>query len=109
MVSNSVRLIGKLGADATLFNEKENNIGMNFSLATTRISKSGDEKTTETDWHNCKFYGTVAQSKLIKKGNTIAIEGSLGYEKYTNAEGTEITKTVIYVEEFFLAATPKEA
>lgn len=103
MVQNQITLIGNLGNDATLFNEKDDRVGASFSIATQRMSK----KEIVTDWHNIKTYCTVKQAELLKKGFTIALEGSLGYETYEGEDGITKYKTIIFADNFKLLSTPK--
>ena len=77
---NKAILIGNLGKDAEVSGKEGKSL--NFSLATSRRSKNGDEWQTLTEWHN--VYLNKRSEYLeenLKKGVKVLIEGIITYNK----------------------------
>ncbi len=77
---NKVILIGHLGKDVETSGKEGNSL--NFSLATSRRAKKGDEWETLTEWHNIylnKRNDYLEQNLL--KGTKVCIEGIITYRK----------------------------
>lgn len=109
-LTNSVRLIGNLGAAPVV---KETSTGgklANFTLATRSYSKDKDgNKVEETEWHKIVVWGKQAEivEKYLDKGSQIAIEGMLKTRKYTDKDGIDRYSTEIVVNEFQMMGTKK--
>ena len=98
---NKVTLIGRVGQDPE---KKETQIGIitKFSLATS----SGKDKT---EWHNCVAFNKTADVILqyVKKGDVIAVGGSISYNKYEK-DGQTRTSTEILVYDVTLIGGGKK-
>lgn len=91
---NKVTLVGRLGQDPEV---KTSNLGKQyakFSLATN----DGYGENKKTNWHSCVAFGKVAEliDKYVSKGNELAVNGSVDYNKhddkyYTNIIVNDIT------------------
>jgi single-strand DNA-binding protein len=104
-LNNSVNLIGNLGQDVSVLTFKSGTKKANVSLATTSYYKTANGETKkETQWHNIVAWGLQAElmSKALKKGNMVAIKGSLQYRAYENKEGQEVKTTEVLVDEFIM-------
>lgn len=104
-MKNKVQLIGNVGADPEI---KETNNGgkmVRISLATTEhYLNAKKEKADETNWHNLIMWGNLAASteKFIHKGDTIAIEGRLKNNTFTDKNGEKRYANDIVVHEYQL-------
>lgn len=77
---NTINLVGRLGQDPELKTSKSGTSFVKFSIATN--DGFGDNK--KTNWHNCTAFGKSAEiiAKYVKKGNEIAVSGSIDYNKH---------------------------
>ena len=104
-MKNKVQLIGNIGADPEV-KETEKGVKMvRLSLATSEsYLNSKKEKVDETNWHNLVMWGNLAGSteKFIHKGDTIAIEGRLKNNTFTDKNGEKRYANDIVVHEYQL-------
>jgi single-strand DNA-binding protein len=104
-LTNSVQLIGHLGADPEMITFDDGGKKLNFSIATNHAYKNGDgKKVEETHWHNVIAYGKTAElgEQLLKKGKQIALEGMLITRSYEDKEGNKRYATEVKMEQFLL-------
>lgn len=107
MSVNKIILLGYLGKDPELKTFDNGGKVANFSLATSErayTTKSGQEIPEQTQWHQIKVNGKMADvaAQYLKKGSKIYLEGILRYRKYTDANGvekylTEIQATTLHM------------
>lgn len=72
---NEVILRGRLGNEPDLKETPKGNKVTNFSLATHRRNKEGEQ---QTDWHRIVAFGRQAEAAgKLKKGDTAHVEGRL--------------------------------
>lgn len=70
-----------------------------FSVATTESIKENNEWKQETEWHNCKAWGKLADlASRLTKGEYVIIRGKKKTENYTNKQGQKVSKVVAVVE-----------
>ena len=84
-IENSVRLIGNLGDDPQVKYTQGGMAITEISLATTSRRKNKDGNAVEeTQWHRVKFFGKLAEvaGEYLRKGSSVAIEGSIRYGEY---------------------------
>lgn len=101
-LTNSVRLLGRLGKEPVVKTFSDGGKIVNLSLATSHFSKDKEgNRTEETDWHNLVIKGKLAEvaAKYLLKGTKIAVEGRLAYRKYTDSQGQERYITEIQVSD----------
>jgi len=109
-LTNSVRLIGNLGAAPIV---KDTNAGgkvANFSIATRSFSKDKEgNKVEETEWHKIVVWGKQAETveKYLEKGSQVAVEGMLKTRKYTDKDGIERYSTEIVANDFQMLGSRK--
>jgi len=87
---NSVTLMGNLGADPELRYTGSGEPVLNLRLATTE--KWGPEENQQrTDWHNVVVWGPRAEAlgKLLAKGETVLVQGSIHNKEYEDREGVK--------------------
>lgn len=91
MSVNRVILLGFVGQDPMVKVFESNTKGANFSLATSKIYISNNEKVTKTEWHNVSAYGNLADvvEKYIHKGSRLYIEGELQTRKWTDSNNID--------------------
>lgn len=105
---NKVYLIGRLTKDPE-FTTTTNNISVaKFTLAIHRkFASANGEK--EVDFINCVGWRTTADTinKYCKKGEKLAVVGTLQVRSYDKTDGTKVYVTEVIVEEFEFLSTKK--
>ena len=105
-LQNSVTLIGNLGQDPTKLNTQNSDTSaVAFSIATTdSYSSKNGEKVSSTQWHRCVIFGKKAEvvNQYARKGNRVAVQGQLRYNKFTGKDGVERVSVDIIVNDFML-------
>ncbi|HNG71780.1 MAG TPA: single-stranded DNA-binding protein [Chitinophagales bacterium] len=105
MSVNKVILIGRLGKDPEVRKINATTTVCNFPLATNESYKNQDGSYTEqTEWHNIVMWRGVAEraERILKKGNTIFVEGKLRTRSWEDKENHKRYTTEIVVENFQL-------
>ncbi|MDB5226177.1 MAG: single-strand binding protein [Bacteroidota bacterium] len=105
MSVNKAILIGRLGKDPEVRKVNATTTVCNFPLATNESYKNQDGTYTEqTEWHNIVMWRGVAEraERILKKGNTVYVEGKLRTRSWEDKEGTKRYTTEIVVENFQL-------
>lgn len=105
MSVNKVILIGRLGKDPEVRKINATTTVCNFPLATNESYKNQEGSYTEqTEWHNIVMWRGVAEraERILKKGNTIFVEGKLRTRSWEDKEGHKRYTTEIVVENFQL-------
>jgi single-strand DNA-binding protein len=103
---NRVMLLGNLGADPELRFTQGGQAVLNLRLATTESYLDKDRVRKErTDWHNVVIWGKrgEALAKILAKGSTIFIEGSIRTSSYDDKDGNKRYKTEINANNVILA------
>ena len=102
-VRNNVNLVGRFTADIDV---KYTNNGMaiaDFSLAV-------DRNKEETDFIRCKTFGKTAENiaNFFKKGDLIAVNGSIQTGKYVNKDKKTVYTTDVVVDTFAFLQSKNE-
>src|SRR4029079_9205706 len=103
---NRVMLLGNLGADPELRFTQGGQAVLNMRLATTESYLDKDKVRRErTDWHNVVVWGKrgEALAKILTKGSSVFIEGSIRTSSYDDREGQKRYKTEIIAQNVILA------
>src|SRR4051812_26622846 len=103
---NRVMLLGNLGADPELRFTQGGQAVLNMRLATTESYLDRDKVRRErTDWHSVVVWGKrgEALAKILGKGSSIFIEGSLRTSTYDDREGNKRYKTEVVANNVILA------
>ena len=101
---NRVQICGRLGAEPRIVTFDNGDQLMNLSVATSERWK--DKKSGEwqeiTQWHSVAIRDPwkIGRLRELRKGDTVYIEGTLVYRKYTNKDGVEQFATDIKVGNF---------
>lgn len=97
---NHITLMGRLVRDSeTRFLQGSNNSVTRFTLAVERDYKAANAEKPETDYINCVAWNKTGEfiEKHFRKGNMIAVTGSLELGSYTNKDGVKVNTTDVRV------------
>lgn len=111
-ITNSVRLIGRLGADPEVRQIGLDKKVAHFTMATNDYYRNaGGEKVEKTCWHNLTAWNQQAEvvEKYLKKGVQVAIEGKINNYSYTNPEGEKKYVQEIIIHGIQLLGSASEA
>lgn len=111
-ITNSVRLIGRLGADPEVRQLGLDKKVAHFTMAThEHYTDAGGNKVEKTCWHNLTAWNLQAQvvETYLRKGQEVAIEGKINNYSYTDKEGTTKYRQEIIVNEIRLLGRPSDA
>lgn len=102
-MKNKVQLIGYLGQDPEFRTFESGACRLSFALATHDRAKSAEGTWEDrTMWHQVIMFNKVAEraQNILKQGSLCAVEGSLSYSSYTNAQEQQVTKTEVIARDF---------
>jgi single-strand DNA-binding protein len=102
---NRVMLLGNLGADPELRFTQGGQAVLNMRLATTESYLDKNKVRQErTDWHNVVVWGKrgEALAKILGKGSSLFIEGSIRTSSFDDREGNKRYKTEIIANNVLL-------
>ena len=105
---NNVNIIGRLTKDVEVRKTSTNKSVSSFSIAVDNLATKDGEKTTS--FFNCNAWNNVAEtlSKYTRKGDRIAITGSLIQRNYKNKNGEKNSVVEINVNSITLIENKKE-
>ncbi len=102
---NRVQLLGNLTADPELRFTQGGQGVLNMRLATNESYLDKDKVRRErVDYHTVVVWGKRGESlaKILTKGSSIFVEGSLRTSSYDNREGQKVYKTEIVANNVIL-------
>ena len=105
---NKVFLIGNLTRDPE-FRETPSGVPMcRFTIAVNRNYKNADGER-QTDFFNCTAWRVTAEtiSRYTKKGNKVAVTGSIELRDYEDNQGARRTAVDVIVQDFEML-TPRD-
>lgn len=111
ILTNSVRLTGRLGANPEIHRFASGKQKANFSIATTEFYyNKSEEKQEDTQWHNLIVWGKLVDvvEKYLKKGSKITIEGKLESKSW-ESEGRKYYRTEVNVRSLNMIDGTKES
>ena len=99
---NSICLMGRLTGDPELKTTQTGVPVTSFSVAVDRAYRSKDQER-QTDFINCVAWRQTAEfiSRYFRKGQRIALQGSLQSRKYTANDGSQRTVYEVVVDNAF--------
>ena len=105
---NNVNIIGRITKDVEVRKTSTNKSVSLFSIAVDNLATKDGEKTTS--FFNCNAWNNVAEtlSKYTRKGDRIAISGSLIQRNYENKNGEKNSVVEINVNSITLIENKKE-
>jgi single-strand DNA-binding protein len=95
---NRVIIAGNIGRDAETRYTPSGTAVSNFSVATSRKYKKGEETVEETEWHNCVVWQKEKLAEYLTKGTKVVVEGRLKTDQYEK-DGVKMYRTQIVVEQ----------
>lgn len=102
---NRVMLLGNLGAEPELRFTQGGQAVLNIRVATTESYLDKDRVRKErTDWHNVVVWGKrgEALAKILSKGSSVFVEGSLRTSSYDDRDGHKRYKTEVVASNILL-------
>lgn len=97
---NRVILLGNLGAAPDLRYTQAGQPVLNLRLATTvtHVDTQSGERKERTDWHTVVVWGKRGEglAKVLTKGSSLLVEGSLRSSSYEDANGNKRHKVEVY-------------
>jgi single-strand DNA-binding protein len=110
---NQVSLIGNVGQDPKVFDTKQGNKIVRFSIATNErwTDKNGDRQE-KTEWHNiCVFNSHLAMiaEEYIKKGSRVFVQGRKETGEYESEGVTKQSVDIVippYTGQLLLLNSP---
>jgi len=106
---NRVMLLGNLGADPELRHTQSGQAVLSIRLATTESYLDANKQRKErTEWHSVVVWGKrgEALSRILTKGSTILVEGSLRTSSY-ESKGEKRFKTEVVASNIVLTGGGK--
>ena len=97
---NRATLLGHAGRDPEIRELKSGGRAAAFSLATTEKWTDRDGRPSEsTEWHRIVVYGPAVEAvgKMLRKGDTVLVEGRIATRGFRDKEGAERTIAEIVV------------
>lgn len=98
---NHIAAMGRLTKDPeTRFLQSSTNSVTRFTVAVERNYKAANEEKPKVDFIDCVAWNKIGEfiAKHFRKGNMIAVTGSLELGSYTNKEGFRINTAEIRVD-----------
>jgi len=108
---NRVFLLGNIGADPELRTTQGGTAVLKIRMATTERYLDKDKSWQErTEWHSCVIWGKrgEALSRILSKGSSVFVEGSLRTSSYEDKEGVKRYKTEIVASNVLLTGGKRD-
>jgi len=106
-----IQLIGNLGRDPEMNYTPDGTAVCKFSIAVSKISGKGAEKSETTTWYNVTAWRNLAEmlSTHLKKGQQVFVQGDLNVRQYTTKDGRDGTSLDVTVEKFQFVGKKEES
>lgn len=102
---NKVTLMGNVTNDPDLRFTPSGSAVLNFSVATNRSYKKGEEWVDEVTYHNLVVWRSAEPlAQRIRKGTRVYVEGRIQTRSWENAEGQKQYKTEVVADDVNLVA-----
>lgn len=101
---NEVKLLGNMTNDPELKFTPSGTAVLNFSMATNRRYKQGEEWKDEVAYHNIVVWGNLAQglATRAKKGTRVLVDGRLQTRSWEGNDGKKNYRTEIVANNVLL-------
>lgn len=101
---NEVKLLGNITAEPELRFTNSGTPVANFSVATNRSYKSGEEWKDETEFSNIVLFGKQAQQFVprVSKGTRVMVSGRLQTRSWEGQDGKKNYRTEIIADDVML-------
>ena len=107
---NRVTLLGNLGQDPEVRSTANGTPVANFTMATSRRWKEGDELKEHTDWHRVVAFGRTAEiiGEYVRKGSQLYVEGRLQTRAYLDRDEARRYVTEVIAQRVQLLGRPQD-
>jgi len=101
---NEVRLLGNITSEPEFRYTPNGTAVGNFSVATNRRYKMGEEWKEEVEFHNIVVWAGLANSLMgrVKKGTRVMVVGRLQTRSWDGKDGAKRYKTELIADDTFL-------
>ncbi|OPL17247.1 MAG: single-stranded DNA-binding protein [delta proteobacterium ML8_D] len=101
---NKVLLIGRLGTDPEIRYTSDGTAVANFSMATNRSIKRGDQWEEETDWHRIVAWRRLAEicGEYLRKGSNVFVEGQIRTRSWEDRDGNKRWTTEVVAKDMVM-------
>jgi len=99
---NRVVLLGALGQDAETRYTQSGTAVTQFSVATNRSWKDGDNWKEETQWTRVVMWAQEKTAEYLTKGKKVYIEGRLSTRSYEDRDGKTVWATEVVTDQVIL-------
>jgi single-strand DNA-binding protein len=102
---NKIMITGRLGRDAELRVTPTNGAPVcNFSVASSRSVKVGEEWREQTEWFRVVSWNKLAErvGKMCVKGTHVYVEGRLQSREYQDANGNPRTSVEVIADDVLI-------
>jgi single-strand DNA-binding protein len=105
-----IQIIGNVGRDPEMRMTPSGTPVCDFSVAVNRVSKSGGERSEQTDWYRVSCWGKQASTaqEIIQKGQQIFVDGRFSPRMYMNKDNVEKMSLDISCNDFQLLGRRSE-
>ena len=119
-MTNTVLLVGNLGADPDSRTASSGTDIATFSLGTSRPKRDNEGKTykdasgftaKETEWHRITCFNGLGRivAQHATKGMLVSVRGRLHYTRWTDREGIERFGSEVIADEVQFLGRPRQA
>jgi single-strand DNA-binding protein len=119
-MTNTVLLVGNLGADPELRTANSGTDIATFSLGTSRPKRDSEGKTfkdasgftaKDTEWHRVTGFNGLGRiiAQHATKGMLVSVRGRLHYTRWTDREGVERYGCEIIAEDVQFLSRPRQS
>ena len=109
---NSVNITGRMAADPELRATTSGTQVLNFRIASNYSvkNKQTGEWEERPNWVGCVVMGVRAEplSRLLGKGDKVAVSGSLRYHAWEDKEGGRHSVLEVYADNVILMSKPRQ-
>lgn len=98
---NRATIIGNLGSDPEVRSTQAGQAVGNFTVATTEVWGTAEDRKEQTEWHRIVVWGKLALTcgQYLKKGRQVYVEGRLQTRSYEDDAGIKRYTTEIVARE----------
>ena len=98
---NRATIIGNLGSDPEVRSTQAGQAVGNFTVATTEVWGTGEDRKEQTEWHRIVVWGKLALTcgQYLKKGRQVYVDGRLQTRSYEDDAGVKRYTTEIVARE----------
>jgi single-strand DNA-binding protein len=106
-----ITIVGYVGRNAELRYTPSGKAVANFSVATSKISGSGEDRKEKTTWFTVTVWETRAEmaAEYVKKGMRIMAVGEVAANAYTSKDGTAQATLELTAHQLIFMSSKAEA